>query len=1851
VTKLSGYVFSPLREGNCSLYRGLSNGLASVLLLAVEDGSPEDVQLLEHEFSLRADLDTMWAVKPLTLSHQNDRWELVLEDPGGEPLDRLLNGPLDVSEFMTIAIQLADVLQRVHERGLIHRDVKPANVLVDRATRGVKLTGFGIASRLREKPAAPEVISGTLAYMAPEQTGRMDRSTDVRSDLYSLGVTYYEMLTGVLPFAAQDPMEWVHCHIAKQPIAPDERISSVPQQLSSIVMKLLNKSPDERYQTAAGVESDLRRCHSEWESQRRIDPFPLGLYEISDRLKIPERLYGRESEVESLLACFHRVATTAKMELVLISGYSGIGKSSLVHELHKILAPTQKVFAEGKFDTRDMPYAPFAQAFQGLLRPLLGESDMELNPWREAFREALGSSGQLVVNLVPELELIIGRQPEAECLPPSDAPNRFRVLIQRFLHVFARKEHPLVLFLDDLQWLDPATLDLVEHLLTRSDLQYLLLIGAYRDNEINASHPLRRTIKSIRNSEARIHEIALPPLPLDDIGELVADTLRCEPERARPLAQLIHNKTGGNPLFAIEFLTSLVSEGLLTFERHVAAWTWNLTRARTKGYADNVVDFMIGKLRRLPPATQETLKHLAYLGHVADLSTLMLVTGEPDEKIHSALWDATRSGLILRKVGAYVFAHDRIQEAAYSLTPARNRAATHLRIGRLLTTQMAPQQIEERIFEIVGQFERGAELLTSANERTRVSELHLIAGKRAQFSMASASALKYFANGRDLLAPDSWAQQYALTFSLEYHRAECELITGALSAADERLKELSHRALDLADIVRVACLRMTLYTTMDRSDLAVEVCLQYLRNRNVHWSSHPTPDDVRQEYDRISRHIGTRSIEELIDLPSMQEPEARASIDVLSEAMAPALFTDKNLLSLVLCRMINLSLQHGNSDGSCVAYVWLGTILGPHFDDYRAGLRFGNLGYELVERRGLHRHQARTYTSFGNQLMTWTKDRERGRALTRRGFDVATRMGDFTYAAYSCSNLCANYFASGDPLPAVQLEVDKALNFARQSQFGLAIDIFISLLALIRSLRGLTSKLGSLDDGVFAESAYELHFRNDARLALPECWYWVRQLQARVYANDYVRAIEAGSNAQRLLWTSPSFFEVAEYHFFDAIARAQLYDTGSADDRRQHLRALYEHRRALDARADICYENFISRAVLVSAELARIEGRVLDAIRNYERAIQLAREHGFSQIESLALELTAHFYVTQGIETIGNVYLRYARNSYERWGASGKVAQLERLHPRLREAVALSPSIRTLGTPNTSFEVETVLKVSQTLSSEIELSQLIETLMRITVEHAGAARALLVLLHRGEPLIEAVAITDEGGVKVTHRPQAVSASELPETVLHYVLRTRESVILGDVPAAPNPFSEDVYLRQTRPRSIFCLPLLKQATLTGALYLENRLTPHVFTSARLGVLHLLASQAAISLENAQLYTDLRQENSVRQRAEDGLRRSEAYLAEAQRLSHTGSFGWNPASGETYWSEETFRILELDRAVMPSVELLALERVHPGDLPAFREIIRRASSDGRDFSCEHRLRMPDGRVKHLHVVAHAVSNDSGSVDFLGAVKDVTFEKWAQEERQRLEQRLRQAEKMEAMGRLASGIAHDFNNILAGVFAYGEMLHDEAPENSRLKRYAQNVLTAASHGRELIDQILTYSGSQRVELAPVNLVHVVDETLELLRGSLRADIDLDWCAPDFPIIVISDPTRLHRVVMNVCNNAIQSIAGKGTVRVALESAEFDSEKIFSLGTLVPGPYAKLIVQDTGAGMDEATLSHIFEPFFTTKPVGEGTGLGLSLVYAIVTESRGAIDVTTILQQGSAFSIYLPLPTPADIARCPTN
>ena len=1820
----SEYMLEPLREeADFTLYRGTELGSPTpILALAVvaEQPSPPSLRRLEHEWSLATELDTAWAAQPLALTRHEGRAILILKDPGGDPLDWVVEQhkghPLDLTRFLHIAIGLAAALGRAHRQGLIHRDVKPANVLVD-AGGHVWLTGFGIASQLpRERlpPVPPEIIAGTFAYMSPEQTGRMNRSVDCRSDLYSLGVTLYEILTGSLPFTASDPMEWVHCHIARRPLAPNQRFSEIPAPVSDIVMKLLAKTAEERYQTAVGLEQDLRDCATQWKSQQRIEPFTLGRNEPAGRLLIPEKLYGRAREIAALQNAFDSIVKCPTTALILVSGYTGIGKSSLVNELHKALVPPRGLFATGKFDQykRDIPYATLAQAFQRLIRPILGKNEVEFGRWRESLLDALGSHGGLIVGLVPELKLIVGEQEPVPELPAADAQRRFQLLLRRFIGVFARPEHPLALFFDDLQWLDAATLDLLEDLLTRECVPHLLLIGAYRDNEVDASHPLMRKLRLIKAAGmSSVEEITLGALDAQNVSQLIADALHCKTDRVGDLAQLMLRKTDGNPFFINQFLSTLTDEGLIAFDSVHSRWSWDLERIHAKGYSDNVVDLMIGKLVRLPAATQQALQVLACLGNIASTAMLAVVRDTSEQELHASLVEARRQELVDFLDCSYRFVHDRVQEAAYALIPTERRAAVHLRIGRMLVADTPLDKLDEAIFEIVNQLNRASSLVTAPQDREQLAEFNLLAGKRAQASSAYVSALNYLTTGAALLTEDSWRQRRELSFALELARAHCELASGTIAEAEDRLRSLSSHAVTTGERVAVAGLQVDLYQGIDRSSEAVDMGLRALRHLGVNLPERPTQADARRAYDGIWTRLDARAIEDLIHLPLMSDPDSLAALDLLIRVAVPGHFVSFDLFVVAVCAAVNLGLERGHSDASCIAYVQLGTLAGPYFGQFEAGYRFGRLGCELVERPGLQRFQARTFETFGF-LVPWTQHVRKGREFLFRGFDLASRSGEISYAGYACGQLNTNYLMAGDPLIEAQEQTEHGLAFVRKVGFGTLEAWILGQLGLIRSLRGLTARFGSFDDAVFRESDFERDLAGNAALALPECWYYIRKLQARFLAGEYMDALQAASRAQPMLWNIKSLLEVVEYHFYNALCHAAVHESASCENRKYHCARLTEHLEKLDMWALHGPENFANRAALVAAELARIEGRELDAERLYERSIDSARASDLVHNEALAKELAGRFYLARGFDRIANVYFREARDCYLRWGADAKVRQLEECYPQIKAEKTSSDS-GTIHASVKHLDLDTVIRVSEAVSGEIEQEKLIDTLMRTAIECAGAERGVLILPLANAYRIEAEATTGADGLIVARRQTNMSGTDLPMSVFQFVLRTRQSLLLHDA-AADSSFSTDEYIRQRGTRSVLCLPIIKQVKLVGALYLENNLASRVFTSDRVAVLRLLASQAAISLENAQLYADLQLQAGLLQRLP----------VSAWTLKPDGT----PDFVNHVWLEYSGQTLDYVRS-HPEAWMTA---VHPEDREAASRAFWDGVRSGQGFTMESRsLCAQDGSYRwHLQQAVVLRDAEGKVLKFIGTTTDIDEQKRAEDALGQAQADLARINRATTMGELAASLAHEINQPIAAAIAYANAclrwLDREKPDIDEARSAVTNIVSDGQRAAQIIGRIRTQFEKGALNQEVFDVSEIIRETVGLLRGeAARYDISVRTeLSADLPQI-LGDRVQLQQVVMNLIVNSIEAMREVDGIRKMVIRSQRAEHRLILVS-----------VSDTGMGVAPQHTEQVFDPFFTTKP--HGTGMGLRISRSIVASHGGRLWVDSVPGQGATFQFTLP-------------
>jgi predicted ATPase/signal transduction histidine kinase len=1831
---LSAYKFSHLQDGIINLYRGRADH-ADPILLAVSpdnDAALETIRQLQNAYSLRDRLDPRWATQPLALVRYRGRIALAMRDPGGEPLSRLLGRPLDVLQFLRVSIAMAAACRKMHETGLIHRDIGPTNVLADDETGGVWLTGFGITCvqpRDRESSSLTEEVAGTLAYMAPEQTGRMNRSVDFPSDLYSLGVTFYEMLTGVLPFAPDDPMELVHCHIARQPVPPHQRIATTPESVSRVVMKLLAKNVEQRYQSAAGLEVDLRWCIAEWQASGRINSFPLGAHDSSIPPLCPRKLYGRDLELASLIKALGRAMFDGRPHVVHVSGYSGVGKSTLVNQLRQKRELRSALFATGKCDEfkRDIPLGALAHVFQGLVRTVLGCNEVELRHWRMALAEALGPNASLIVSLIPELELVIGPSPPLQDLPPQDAQNRFQMVFRRFLAVFARYDRPLVLFLDDLQWLDVASLDLIHHVVSHDEVRHLTLVGAYRDNEVTPEHPLRAVLKAIRESNGQIHEIVLAPLRSDDIEDLLADSLHCSAERLGPLTQLIYARTGGNPFFTIQFVTELIEEKLLVFDPASVSWSWDVARIRERAYTDNIVDLMIGKLSRLPADIQAFLVQLACLGTSADLAALSLVRGCSIAEIRASFTQLVRIGFVSKRDNGYGFLHDRIREAAYALLPECERSSAHLRIGQALVGGREPSELGEQIFEITNQFNRALSAIDAEEERERVAELNLNAARRAKAATAYSAALGYLDTGTALLGERCWERLYRLTFDLELNRAECEFLTGRFDAAQGRLAALRERAASLPDKAAVARLRLALHVTLDEMDLAVAVGLDFLGHVGDRWSPHPTRTEFNREHERLRQRLHSQPVDSILALPTMSNPNIRATMDVLADLIPPSIFTDPNLADLVILRMSNLSLEHGNCDASCFGYAALHLVLGSRLGDHELGYQFAQLACTLVERPDLSAFRARVHLCFGGYVIPWTRPLVTGHAFIRRAFNEANATGDMTFASYSNMNLISLLLASGTRLDDVQQEAERGLAYATSAGFGLVVDCLLGQLMLITNLRGqLTNPVvvdGAAKPGIVRTALGGSAPRQGGVL------YWIRKLQLSFLMRDYATADEAAAKAGTVIWSTARQFEHAEYHFYGALARAAVCNSLPLEQRQPHLQALFSHRTRIEDWAKQCPENFADRAALIAAEIARLENRDLEAGRLYEDAIRLARNQEFTQNEAIANELASQFYAARGFDTIAHAYLINARKCYLHWGANDKVRQLDQSDPLLEsQALRTESSTRV---PIGHLDLATVVKMSQAVSGEIDLNKLINTLMVIAVQHAGAERGLLILPEGDGFMIEAEAMTVGDRVKVLSRRADVTSADLPQSILHYVIRSRDTLLLDNADEQ-NPVSRDEYFRQNHCRSILCLPLIKQSQLIGVLYLENNQACRVFTPARVGVLSLLASQAAISLEIARVYTELRAENQERRRAEEALRASEASLALGQQISRTCTWRWTVRTGAAQASIEWFRIYGLDPSIVqPSYETF-IARVHPDDRPTVSSALAQATRDRSKFNLEFRIVLPDGSIKYLQTRGHPDINGSGELEFVGTDMDIT-ELWEAEEKlRRAQEDLARVSRLTAMGELAGSIVHEINQPLAAVVTNAEAclrwLNRDHPDLIEAMTAVSNVAREGRRAADVVSGLKALARKSGPELANVDVHDAIREVLALIRGELeRGSIAHQLDLYDGDATVLGDRVQVQQVLINLIRNGIEAMSGIT-----------DRPKLLTISS-APDRAQRLIItiEDSGIGLDPATCERVFDSLFTTKP--NGMGMGLAICRSIVEAHRGRLWARPRLPHGTILSFTLPL------------
>ncbi|MFT3693771.1 MAG: AAA family ATPase [Kofleriaceae bacterium] len=1710
----------------------------------------ETIARLERAFALREDLDATWALRPIELVRRDGRPNLVLTDPGGVVV---ASRTWSFTEALEIACGIASAVRQLHERRLIHKHLRPSHMLT--ANGRVWLSGFGRSSRGTSEPPPSEPM-GEVAYLAPEQTGRVDRNVDARTDLYAAGLVIYELLAGARPFTASTPAEWIHCHVARTPAALP---AHVPAQTATIVMKLLAKMADDRYQSAAGLEHDLLRCLQEWKATGTISRFVLGARDHGRRLIISERLYGRTDASRRLAAALDRVRRSSA-ELILISGYSGIGKSALVADLVKSLESVRIGF--GKFDQykRDIPYATLAEALQSLVREILRGSDTELERWRASLQEALGQHGDVLARIVPELGLLLGPQPSLGEVSVEESRHRFQLVIQRVLSVFARPEHPLVLFLDDLQWADRATLDLLRFLLG-TGMRHLLVVGAYRDNEVPAAHPLLRTVEDIKRAGAPASTIVLEPLPVAEVAAFIADALLEVPTRVDALAQLVHAKTGGNPFFVIQFLLALRDDGLLWFDD---AWRWDLPRIVARGFTDNLAEFMVGKISRLGAETRDVLKHLACVGRSCDAELLARVIGISTSELEVRMWPALHAGLV---VDAYSFPHDRVREASYALTTELERARIHLQIARLYDR-------DEQLFEVANHFNAALAVLDDSTERELVAEINLAASRRAASAIAFASAVKYAISGLAAVGDNR-----ALDFALTLQRANCEYLIGEPSVAAERLTELAARdGLSLIDRAQVTCLRAAVHTTLNQSEHAITLVLEQLREFGITWTREPSEAIVRAEYDQLCARLPPSGPIGLVDLPIASD-EWRACMDVLLALEPAAVFVDKALHDIGVMRMANLSIEHGCSDASPLGFAEVAMVLWPRFGARSLGFQFGELGLALVEKRGILKFAGRVFNVVGHHVMPWRGAVAHAVALERRALAITIEQGDLVFRLFSLTHIVVLALAAGEPLDDIQREAEIAVTAARKAGFELIVQCMLGLLGLIEGLRGVKTR-----------AAVDARLFEDPGLAIAACWYWIRQSQLRVYDGDFRGAVEAVEHATPLMWTTPTFFERAEYTYFAALAYAGVADREKAA---LHYETLVDW---LRDGPDV----FASREALVAAELARLDGRFVDAELGYERALELTRTHGLVHEEGLVHEIAARCYDARGLRTSAQAFRMNARACYERWGAYGRVRELDRLHRGL--STSSTTALRHL-------DVATVLEISHAVSSELVLDRLVERLMRIVVEYAGATRGMLLDGRR----IEAEIHVEERQIAMHAIRKELDPRTLPETMVNYVTRTQQIVNLDDA-TKPNAFSTDPYLVANHLRSVLCFPLVRHGGLVALLYLENTHSSHAFTDDRIAILRVIASQAAISLENARLYQQ-------RQRAK-------IYLDRAQSLSHTGSFGWNIDAGTIEWSEEAYQIYGYDPGIVATPQLV-LDRIHPGDLDRITAQLTHVLANVEDYTSAFRILMPDGAIKYVQIEAVAVDRTPGQREYIGAIMDVTHRE-AFRELRAAKEATEAASK--AKDEFLANVSHEIRTPMNAVLGMTELVL-ESQLTSDQRQWLESVKNAGDSLLVIIDDLLDFS---KIESGTFALRReefgLRRELVETLRGheirANRKNVRLSSRVGDtVPERLIGDVGRWRQIVTNLVGNAVK-FTSAGSIEVGVDVIS-STDRVIELA---------LSVRDTGIGIPADKQQKIFEAFAqqdtsTTRVYG-GTGLGLTIASRLASLMGGKIAVTSEVGVGSTFT-----------------
>ncbi|AUT01740.1 hypothetical protein CLI64_15850 [Nostoc sp. CENA543] len=1648
---LPGYQVSDIiYEGYRTIvYRGYrDNDSLPVVIKLLKNPYPRFSKLVNfrNQYTITKNIQFPGIIQTYSLVAYQHRYVLIMEDFGGISLSewrRQRGNQINLRDFLEVAISLCDTLNFLYHQKIIHKDIKSSNILINPETKQVKLIDFSIASLLPRETQTlvnPEVLEGTLAYISPEQTGRMNRGLDYRTDLYSLGVTFYELLTGKLPFHSPDAMELIHCHIAKAAPLVNAINPAIPDVIVEIVNKLMAKNAEDRYQSALGLKYDLEKCWVQLQETGRVESFTIAQRDVCDRFLIPDQLYGRETDVKTLLTAFESVSQGAT-EITLVAGFSGVGKTAVVNEVHKPIVRQRGYFIQGKYDqlNRNLPLSAFVQAFRDLIRQLLTESNARILNWKQKILTALGNNGQVIIEVIPELERIIGKQPPAIELSGAAAENRFNLLFQKFTQVFTSAEHPLVIFLDDLQWADSASLKLIQLLIT--DTVYLLLIGAYRDHEVNPGHRLMLTLSELKKTSATINMITLAPLNYIQINQLVADTLKCSEFSASPLSKLVFQKTQGNPFFAIQFLKALHQDELIQFNFELGCWQCDIAQVTTQAVTDDVVTFMSQQLQKLSPSTQHLLQLAACIGNAFDLDTLAIVAQISPIEASSDLWQALQAGLILpvnevykfyieqenfvctldnSHSVSYKFLHDRVQQAAYSLITDDRKQVTHLQIGQLLLHNSTVSGREERLFEIVNHLNIGSTLIIEPSERESLAQLNLAAGRKAKTATAYGVAINYLVTGIQLLPATAWQSHYPLTLVLHEEITEACYLHTDFEQMERWANIVLQNSNALLDTIKVQQTRIMGAKAQGKLLESIQMGLSLLRSLGIEFPAQPTQEDIEQAFCVTRSLWADQHPLSLLDLPPMSDPQLLAAMEILTVLVSAAYMSGSSFMPLLIFKQVELSIQSGNSPVSVFAYGDYGVILSGLMGDIENGYEFGELALSLRERLQLKSFKPRTLYIVYAFIKHWKIPLSETVLGLHETYRSALETGDIEVACLSAAISCGYGFYLGQELTELNQMINiyyPTIKNYKHSTSRLEHDI---------QQQAVLNLLGQKEEGVPDQLTgtvfnQEIHIpqmqASNQRTAL---WIWhLNQCFLYYLFGKYAAASQMSAQAAQHLDGAIATFLIPIYSFLDALIQLTQYATASFPEQQNILLKVQQYQNQLQYWATLAPSNHQHRWQLVEAERCRVLGNTTDAIEAYDRAISLAQANKFPQDQALANELAAKCFLDWGKEKVAAGYMQEAYYCYARWGAKAKTDDLAKNYPHLltpifyltKSAIGESLSTKSSISANkvsATLDLNTVLKAYQTLSSEIQLDRLLQNLIQLVMTNAGADKAALFLNYEGT-LQLGIKYFDHA-VQSLERKPIDQCQQIPHALIHYVERTLQTVITD----GKNHVStiNDPYCLHYQPKSLLCTPILNQGQLLGVLYLENAITSGAFTDERVELLKLLCSQAAISLVNARLYEQSQSYAQQLERSLQELRESESrFQTLAQNIPGViFRAGINLKDGSRftpYVSSGCYALYGVSPEAVMTGEYLLSDFEHPDDRPRIQQAIEQSIKNLSLFREQFRIISHTGKIKWIQVVAQPKIYPDELIMSDGVVIDISEQQAARHERQQAEIALAESE----------------------------------------------------------------------------------------------------------------------------------------------------------------------------------------------------------------------------------------------------